>query len=359
MDLNALSWAGPVRAAISALRRRGAHAVLIHGPEGIGKFETAMYIAREELCEQSRGRHPACSQCPSCHLFAAGNHPDLKVLVPDSHAWRRPGGSTEDDAAAGAGEDDAAAGAPGKKRASRELRIEQVRELSRFEGLTTHRAGMRIVVLGPAESLNAPAANALLKGLEEPPPDTLFLLTSDHLDRCLPTIVSRCAAVGMAVPPREQALAWLEQQGHPEAAARLVEAGGAPLLLLRQGEEQLSEEDREILLSLLRRGPRLDAAEVASKVPRSIALGPAIAQLQRWGWDYFAHQMAGRLRYHPDDGAAFGEIAAAGWTLASNAAWLDRLRELRTLADHPLNARLAVEGALLDYIASQGGRGRT
>jgi DNA polymerase-3 subunit delta' len=363
-----LPWAGPVRDAVSALRRRGAHAVLLHGPAGTGKFETALSIARDELCETSKGEGPACGACASCLLFAVGNHPDLRVLVPDSMAERRPGGSTEEDEEAPGAEDEAsrvaAAAASGtgsgsKKRPSRELRIEQVRDLSKFEELTTHRAGMRVVVLGPAEALNVAAANALLKGLEEPPPGSLFLLTSDHVDRCLPTILSRCAIVRMAVPAHDVALNWLRTQGVADAGQKLTEAGGAPLAVLRKDDQALGEADYEALLSMLRRGQRLDPAEVATRVSRNIPLGAAVALMQRWGWDYISHQLAGRVRYHPGDSPAFEAIATAGWPLPAAGAWLDQLRDLRAVADHPLNARLAVEGALLDYMASLQGKGRT
>jgi hypothetical protein len=74
---------------------------------------------------------------------------------------------------------------------------------------------------------------------------------------------------------------------------------------------------------------------------------------QRWVWDYFAYRTGAGLRYHPDDGAHFDALAQH-WTLPAAAAWADRLRDLRALEDHPLNARAAVEGALLGYIFSIG-----
>ncbi len=339
-------WLAEVRQQMVALRARGAHALLLHGPAGTGKWNCAMAFAADVLCETAQPPSAACGNCPSCHLFAAGNHPDLRVVVPDALADRRPGGVVEE------GEAPAPADAAAKSRPSREIKIEQVRELATLSDITAHRGGARVVVLGPAEALNAPAANALLKGLEEPPADLIFVMVADHADRCLPTILSRCALIRVPVPPRAQAVQWLAGQGaEADAVQRLVEAGGAPLAVLRGAESTLSAEVRDALLRLLRQGGALEPAQVASDVPRTVPLGPAVALFQRWGWDYFAYRTGAGVRYHPTDTAAF-EALAQRWRLGAAGAWLGNLQRLQALAEHPLNPRLAVEGALLDYIVS-------
>src|SRR5206468_1148966 len=135
------------------------------------------------------------------------NHPDYRRVRPEA---------LEDDAPAGEG-DEAAAGDTDKKAksktASKDIKIEQVRALSDFMNISTHRQGLRVVVLYPAEALNMPASNALLKTLEEPPPGTVFLLASNGLDRLLPTILSRCRKFALPMPDHAQALAWLQAQG--------------------------------------------------------------------------------------------------------------------------------------------------
>jgi DNA polymerase-3 subunit delta' len=208
------------------------------------------------------------------------------------------------------------------------------------------------VVLGPAEALNLPAANALLKGLEEPPPGMIFVLVSDQIDGCLPTILSRCSLIRVPVPARDAALAWLDRQpGMANAGQRLTEAGGAPMAVLRESDDRLSPEVRDGLLGLLRRGAALEAVEVASQVPRTLPIAGAVALFQRWGWDYLSYRMGGGLRYHPGEAAIF-EGLARHWQLEAAANWMDRLRALRAVAEHPLNPRAAVEGVLLDYIQS-------
>ncbi|SPE21981.1 DNA polymerase III subunit delta [Burkholderiales bacterium] len=343
-----LAWHSGARATLAALRARGAHALLLHGPAGVGKWDLATSFARDALCEHAVAPARACGVCASCVLVAAGNHPDLRIVVPDALAQRRPGGAQEDEEPPEAATE--AGGAKGKP--SREIKIDQVRELASLTGVSTHRGGVRVVVLGPTEALNAPAANALLKGLEEPPPASLFLLVSDQIDRCLPTIVSRCALVRVAVPPRAMALEWLQAQGvGADAGQRLTEAGGAPLAALEPDAQALAPDLRSTLLDLLRRGAALAPADVASDIPRTVPIGASVALFQRWVWDYFSYRLGGGLRYHPGDAASF-EALSRHWTLRAASAWIEALHALRAAADHPLNARVAIEGLLLRYIDS-------
>jgi len=75
---------------------------------------------------------------------------------------------------------------------SKEIKIDQVLGLMNFFSLGSHRGGLRVVLLYPAESINVFAANALLKSLEEPPAGVVFILVTARIDRLLPTIISRC-----------------------------------------------------------------------------------------------------------------------------------------------------------------------
>ena len=95
----------------------------------------------------------------------------------------------------------------------------------------------------------------------------------------------------------------------------------------------------------------LDPADVAARIPRTLPIAGAVALFQRWGWDYFSYRTGGGLRYHPEHVASF-EALARQWRLPAAGAWMDRLRGLRAVAEHPLNPRAAIEGVLLDYIES-------
>src|SRR5690606_31393121 len=152
----------------------------------------------------------ACGHCPACTWYASGNHPDFRRVRPEAVALAE--GQAEEavtDEAGGDAEEKKA----GKRAPSREIRIEQIRALESWANTGTHRGGLRIVLLYPAESLNTISANGLLKILEEPPPQTVFLLVADAPDRLLPTLVSRCRRLPLGTPDRESALAWLQEQG--------------------------------------------------------------------------------------------------------------------------------------------------
>jgi DNA polymerase III subunit delta' len=354
--LKALPWQDATRGLLRQLLERQVHAVLLHGASGIGKLDLALDVADSLLCEQRPADGAACGRCVGCALVAAGNHPDLRVIRPEALA------ELESSSARSASEDEPASapsapsGSPAesKTRASREIRIEQIRDLSDWVTLTTHRGGPRVIVIEPAESMNIPASNALLKVLEEPPPRTVFLLVSHRIDQTLPTLRSRCALVRVPLPPSAIAVRWLEQQGIEQAPQRLLEAGGAPLMAAQAERSGLAPELRERLLGLLRRGAGLTAGAVVSAVPREAPIAGSVALFQRWGWDFLAFSLAGTVRYHPQEAAALRQLGGK-WQIAQACSWIAELDAARLHSDHPLNAKLAVEGRLLSYIRSING----
>jgi DNA polymerase-3 subunit delta' len=356
-----LPWHAGAWQALQPLLARGVHALLLTGAAGIGKKSLAVDLARATLCEvRSDGR--ACGACAGCLLTAAGSHPDLRIVVPDTlAAWRAQAAEDDeesdsaDPADANAPEQESeAGGATGRaKRTSREIRIEQVRSLAPFLSTSTHRGGHRVVVLAPAEALNAAAANALLKMLEEPPAGSLFVLVADALDEVLPTIRSRCVLVRVPAPAPAPALAWLRSQAVEDAESALEEAGGAPVLALALASGSgLDTETRAVLGELLARGGRLAAAEVAARVPKTVPVAAALALLQRWGWDLLALstlRSPAAVRYHRRQSALLGRLSDQ-CDRGALLTWLDRLSARRAVQDHPLNARLVIEAALIEYI---------
>src|SRR5690606_16172996 len=156
----------------------------------------------------------ACGECPACRWLRQGNHPDFRVVRPDAVALAEGAPDT------GEGESEASR----SKTPSREIRIEQVRELERWITTATHRGGWRVIVLYPLHALNPYAANALLKMLEEPPEHTVFLLVTDAPDRVLPTLLSRSRRLPLAAPDPQAARAWLEAQEVADAADFLAAA---------------------------------------------------------------------------------------------------------------------------------------
>ncbi|MDD9815895.1 MAG: hypothetical protein OXU31_07990 [Gammaproteobacteria bacterium] len=204
------------------------HALLFYGPRGMGRTALAMAAARRCLAGEA-----GAEQGGDGTLFDAATHPDFHLL-------------TTEEAAAAAGEESLFAryaaryleerkGKTPKSGPRTVITVHAVREL--IDDLVTRPgiAAWRAVLVAPAEAMNANAANALLKVLEEPPPETLFLLTAGNLSRIPATIRSRCMLLPLSPPPPAEARAWLAREagdgaGEAKAADELLAlAGGAPL----------------------------------------------------------------------------------------------------------------------------------
>jgi DNA polymerase-3 subunit delta' len=334
-------WQADAWAGMAAMRARMPHAVLLHGPKGIGKTAFAERLAQALLCEAPLPNGEPCDACPACGWFAQYAHPDYRRVRPEA---LEDGDSGED------GEPDkgekAEKGAKASKTPSREIRIEQIRALADFMNVSTHRSGRRVVLLYPAEALNTVSANSLLKTLEEPPPETVFLLVSHRADRLLPTILSRCRQVALAMPPREAALAWLAAQGVDDAATWLAEQGGAPLAAL-EAAQGASREGIDALLAHLARPDAESPLKVADRLQKT-APTELVAAWQRWLYDLFSVKFSGVVRYYPKYRSQLDALAAragADRLLAAQKSAAER----RAIAEHPLSAKLFIEDMLLDY----------
>lgn len=324
-------WHRPALERLLASRDRIPHALLVHGPSGIGKAEFARALAASVLCESPRGGL-ACGTCSSCHWLSQGNHPDYREIVPEAAA--------EDE------ESSEAEPAKAEKAKSLVIKVDQIRAVADFMALSTHRAGFRVLLVHPAEALAPAAANALLKTLEEPAPHSLIILVSDRPARLLATIRSRCRLLALGLPPREEALQWLRQQDVIAPEAALASAGGAPLLArdLAQPEEA---ELRRRLLTELARPSGADPVGFASGFERG-SVERLIYWLQTWVYDLASVRMAGAAQRNIDFAPALQSRARAV-NLEALFAFDRELAAARRLASHPLNPRLLAEHLLMTY----------
>ncbi|GJI93706.1 DNA polymerase III subunit delta' [Duganella caerulea] len=325
---------------LQLLRQRMPHAILFHGAAGIGKSDFIERFAQGLLCEAVLPDGHACGQCASCGWFSQQNHPDYRRVRPEALEDEPPEGEE--------GEGEAKKTAKSTKAPSKEIKIEQIRNLADFMNISTHRQGLRVVVLYPAEALNMPASNALLKTLEEPPPGTVFLLASNSLDRLLPTILSRCRKFALPMPSHAEALAWLKTQGVPDADSWLREQGGAPLAAMAQAEVG-NRDDLEVLLQLLAHPSVEGALKVADKLQK-VPLSAQVSWLQRWLYDVFSYKLAGNIRYYPRYQKELASLAGKIHVSRLLAA-IKGANERRATADHPLSPKLFLEDMLLEYAA--------
>lgn len=311
------------------------HALLLHGPAGVGKLDMAVAMAKGLLCEAPvEGR--ACDACDACNWFDQGNHPDYRRLEP-----------LENEAA----DDDGEKAKPAKK-GGRLISVEAVREVTNFLNLSAHRGGWRVALIQPAELMNTAAANALLKTLEEPPPGVLLILVSHQIGRLLPTVVSRCRKVHVGLPDRAQSLDWLRLMGVGGEEDLLAEAGGAPLAALSFADAERSAL-RDRFLDQLADYQRLDVCTTAQAFHASHV--DAWGWLLRWVLDALSQRLSGAPRYfigRSEQTARIGRAADLSALLALQRELLEAGRWLR----HPLQTQLLLESWLIRYVQTAGAR---
>ena len=360
-------WLEPIWNAIELVSLP--NAVLIHGQSGIGKFQFSIELAKALLCEDHSNQAKPCNHCEACHWFSSGNHPDFIALVPETHRKLLPHGDldvdTDSPKKAKKNLDDGD-GDSGDKKEKKNISIEETR--SAIEGLSigSHRGGNRVILIYPLEMLRSDAANTLLKSLEEPPSNTIFILLADRLDRVLPTIRSRCRLIAAPRPDRQTGLQWLEEQvkAIPELKTKSAdvesiydEQGGAPYAVLESLIARHHQDDKDELsiaiaasrhlLQSLAQGSNiqwLDAAEKIQKAKYSVIL----ATMQRWISDLQSVTQSGYPRFYPKHEAQMRTLAAQ-----IRLPKLLRLWKALTLArrheNHPLATRIQLEALLSQY----------
>jgi DNA polymerase III subunit delta' len=305
-------WNEPIFEALKRTRERLPHALLVHGPRGVGKLALAERLAQLLLCEHADAAARPCGSCDGCRWYLGGNHPDFRRLEPEAIARMPPEPEAE--------EEGSEAPARRTKQPSLFITVDQVRALAGFLNLRSHRGALRVALLHPAEDLYQPnAANALLKSLEEPPAGAVFILVSHRPARLLPTVRSRCVAVPVPVPSQDAALGWLAGQGVENAERWLAFAGGAPLQALAYAAESLNWE------RVLKSPQPVDDRESLERLAEV---------LQKIAYDRAFSAFGLPPKYR---------TGAPPVSAAKARAWLTYAREMgenRVLTRHPLNPRL-------------------
>lgn len=224
----------------SALMRQStAHAYLFAGASGTGKRTMALHFAMALLCPHASGNGQACQSCPACHKVAEGNHPDYMVFSQDK----------------GFGVDEV-----------RDIIVHQA-------GLLPYEGGRRVMVLVHADTYTPAAQQALLKTLEEPPSQTVFLLTATSPLQLLPTVRSRCVTMRMQPVASQDMVGLLTAQGidhHGAVTLSCMAQGsvGKAFSLGQDQEEMALRKTAMDLLTMLVQGknlPRLHTQLVSTK----------------------------------------------------------------------------------------------
>jgi DNA polymerase-3 subunit delta' len=205
---------------LAGARRRGrlASSYLFAGEEGIGKRAVAVNFSKALNCldpQGPEGYRDSCDRCPSCRKTDHGTHPDFLLIEPENGM----------------------------------IKVEHIRRLDEFLSFKAFEGGMKTVIVDDAETMNASAANAFLKTLEEPAPATLIVLVSSRADWLLPTIRSRCSRVNFRPLPPEECREVVEKKTGRDAGVLVRLSMGRPGLALRA---DMAKERDAFLASLAR-----------------------------------------------------------------------------------------------------------
>lgn len=307
-----LPWLRPAQARLRRTFETGRmpHGLLIHAAPGLGAEWLARWAVGLVMCS-SKTDQP-CGPCKGCQQLAAGTHPDFIWMAREEEA--------------------------------KQIQVDQIRELSNALALKSYAGGYKASIIAEADLMNANAANALLKTLEEPPPSTLLVLCSARPSRLPATIVSRCQQLKVAKPRTADALDWLAlREARKDWPEVLEHAAGGPLRALELaagGFVQLNTDMNTAVTGLRER--RLDIVETAERWSK--ADFPArLDWLETW----IARLLRGAL-------AGPSDLPSADRTPKIRRLYglLDRVRTLKIEQSTSLNMQLAAEELLLQAEAA-------
>jgi DNA polymerase-3 subunit delta' len=319
-SISAASWLTPAREQLLAgfHHERMPHALLIRDAPGAGGTQLAGWVAQLLLCTAPGALGP-CGVCSACTGVLADRHPDFTRV-----------GLIED---------------------SKQIRIDQARELSAQLALASHQGGYKVALIDPADALNWNAANALLKTLEEPPAGTLLILVALQPSRLPATILSRCLRVRIRTPEREPTLLWLRQfagEGPWEAVLDII--GNAPLLAAQLDPRavlEIRDETVSGLADLTAR--RVDAAQMADSWSRT-ELALRLTCFENWLTEQIRGGLGARTYSVEMRDGAHPRGPDTGSNVTRLFDLLDQLRALRAALASPVNRSLVLESLLRSLV---------
>ena len=197
------------------------HAYLFSAPEHSGKTALALKLAQTLNCT---GSEPPCGVCEPCRRISAGIHSDVQII----------GLAVNDE---------------GKSKT--EVTIEQIRAINHAASMPPYEGKSRVFIIDEADRMSTGAANALLKTLEEPPPNVVFVLTTSRENLVPETIRSRCVKLRLASAPRTEISRYLEKDlGFSAERAGLLarlSQGRAGWAIIAAADETVLSERKENL----------------------------------------------------------------------------------------------------------------
>ena len=297
------------------------HAILLTGPQGLGKQKFALLLAQSLLCQTPVDDGTPCDECRFCQLFLAGTHPDFNLIAP----------------------------LEGKKM----IAVDQVREIGQFMSLKSQYAGHKVVVITPAESMNINASNSLLKSLEEPSTDTALLLVTHQPAQLPATIRSRCQEIRFGINDIQAGRDWLAPRLTPEDDVDLLLAlsQGAPLKALQLSQEGLQQQRLSFLERLEQlSSQQFDPVEMVAEFSK-IGLPWSLTCLYLWTADMIRLKSVGRQAIYCANPDLDERLLKLANRVSLKAIFLlqDRIKQAMQEHDRNFNPSLIMESVLIQW----------
>ena len=299
------------------------HALIFRGKGGIGKHDFAMTFAKSYLCQSPLDNYLPCETCASCNWFPE-SHPDFKHIAPvesDDESYKR------------------------KTIRKKNIVIDQIRELSEYLELSAHQEkGKRIVLIEPADALNQSASNALLKILEEPPENTLFILVTSQAQKLIATIRSRCQLLDFRGPSLEETREFLTVEKITYDESLLSFTSGSPFNAIKELENQ---SERDVITQLLSQGHHIDVTKVNYGILTQ-GLDWTVNMIQKWTFDLLLSVHTQQSYYFKKEEARI-HSQAKQLNLDALLSFANELNELKKIASHPLNQELQLQNIFIKF----------
>ena len=323
-------WLKGSQDSLNTLANRGRfpHAILIHGPEGIGRRLLALWMIGRVLDSDDFGLDPGEITGRLLDPETVPYHPDFNLVQPQIE----------------------------KDKEKRTISIAQIRSLILFLELTSHQSGAKAALISPAQALTVQASNSLLKTLEEPPGDCLIVLVTDSLSRIASTVVSRCHRVRLARPSAQNAVSWLrESRADVDWQPILELADGAPIKALelhRSGFARQAAEFEEDIRAL--RDKRVTPAAVARRWLRQNE-----ERYLRWLYQRMSNEIrrsftGGRSNNEQMSGNRPLQMGRKSLNIDRSFEYLREINELRRLQGAGLNGDLQLTHLLTRWLGGTG-----
>lgn len=297
------------------------HAHLFTGPEGIGKATAARAWAMRALCAQPEGMD-GCGTCPACLKLSKNNHPDFMWVEPDGAS----------------------------------IRIDQAREIAASTRYRPNEGRWRVIVIEQCEKMGDAAANALLKTLEEPGGQTLFILLTSHANLLLSTIRSRCALVNFGRLSTEHTEEILRAEGVPESQvatlARVSRGAPGHAMDLYQNEDWAHRKEWIDTLIRIAKGDAMTGLQFAAQMAEGRDRALLEERLLVWmGIVRDAMVLSSTKRttlVHNQDAQEGITALARVLTMPRAFSWMDGLERARRRVHGNVNLRLIMDSLVLE-----------